>query len=327
MSETPLVSVVIATRNRADLLAQTLDALAGQRWPRDRFEVVVADNASVDHTARVVAERAAAAGAPAIRYLHVAQPGKSVAVNAALAAAAGEIFALTDDDVVPEPDWIASVAATFANPGVDFLAGRIFPSWGGAPPRWLSPALYGVLAVPDNGDRPLPLERGTTAVIPIGANMAVRRRLVERIGGLRGDFGKLEGTLRTGEDHEWYLRMLGAGLKGMYDPRARVRHLVPAERLERAYFRRWLYQNGRDVARLDREYSGSVRRLFGVPRYLWRQAAIDAGSACKALLVMNSAGMFAAVVRLIWFCGYLREAWFGPASIARSDVVALEGGR
>jgi len=89
MSDTPLVSVVIATRNRADLLAQTLDALAGQRWPRDRFEIVVADNASVDHTPRVVSERAAASGSPAIRYLNVAQPGKSAAVNAAFGAASG----------------------------------------------------------------------------------------------------------------------------------------------------------------------------------------------------------------------------------------------
>jgi hypothetical protein len=44
---TPFVSVVVATRDRAGLLAQTLDALAGQRWPRDQFEIVVADNGSL----------------------------------------------------------------------------------------------------------------------------------------------------------------------------------------------------------------------------------------------------------------------------------------
>ena len=61
----PYISVSLATRNRAALLAETLDALAAQRWPRDRFEIVVADNGSTDDT-RSVVERAARAGQPRI---------------------------------------------------------------------------------------------------------------------------------------------------------------------------------------------------------------------------------------------------------------------
>jgi glycosyltransferase involved in cell wall biosynthesis len=45
-----MVSVVIATRNRSVLLGRTLDALARQRWPRDRMDVIVADNGSTDDT-------------------------------------------------------------------------------------------------------------------------------------------------------------------------------------------------------------------------------------------------------------------------------------
>ena len=58
------VSVVIATRNRASLLGQTLDALARQRWPREAFEIIVADNLSTDDTRSVVETFAASAGAP-----------------------------------------------------------------------------------------------------------------------------------------------------------------------------------------------------------------------------------------------------------------------
>src|SRR5580765_3816192 len=104
------VSVVIATRNRQELLVETLAALAAQRWPRDRFEIIVADNGSTDATRSVVAQAAATAGAPSIAHLFVGQPGKSHAVNAALQAARGDLIAFTDDDVLPDPNWIAALA-------------------------------------------------------------------------------------------------------------------------------------------------------------------------------------------------------------------------
>src|SRR5580693_4830371 len=107
---TPMfVSVVIATRNRSALLAQTLDALARQRWPPDRFEIVVADNGSTDDTRLVVEQAAARAGALAVRYLFVAQTGKSHAVNAALLLTRGDLVAFTDDDVQPESEWIGGL--------------------------------------------------------------------------------------------------------------------------------------------------------------------------------------------------------------------------
>jgi hypothetical protein len=154
-------------------------------------------------------------------------------------------------------------------------------------------------------------------VIPIGANTAVRQSVIRRVGGLRKDLGKLEGSLRTGEDHEFFLRMLHAGCTGVYEPTAVVHHRVGVERLNRSYFRRWLHQNGRDVARLDQMYvNGGVRRLFGTPRYLWRQAAEDGVSAVAAAARGDRAGRFRSSGRLAWFAGYLREAWFGKGQAA-----------
>src|SRR5258706_15731943 len=138
---TMFVSVVIATRNRQVLLADTLAALAAQRWPRDRFEIIVADNGSTDAPRSVVA-KAAAAGAPSITHLFVGQPGKSYAVNAALQAARGDLIVFTDDDVLPDPDWIAALAGAAEDTGADFIAGRILPNWEVAPPAWMSPALF-----------------------------------------------------------------------------------------------------------------------------------------------------------------------------------------
>lgn len=319
MTTRPFVSIVIATRNRAVLLGQTLDALAGQRWPRDRFEIVVADNGSTDETRGVVDAFAGRAGAPATHYLCVRQQGKSHAVNAALACARGEVIAFTDDDVLPSPEWLEALVRGFGDPAIDFVAGRILPRWEAPPPSWLSPALHGVLAIADNGSKERRIDVNEDEVMPIGANMAVRRRVIALVGGLRADLGKLEGTLRTGEDHEFFLRMLHAGFEGRYAPDAVVRHWVPRSRLTRAYFRKWLHQNGRDVAKLEAAYAPRASRLFGVPRYLWRQAALDLAAALRAAIVGDGPRRFAAGLRLLWFAGYLREAW-RPAAAPPVDL-------
>jgi glycosyltransferase involved in cell wall biosynthesis len=313
MQGLPFVSVVIATRNRARLLTETLQSVMAQEWPRERFEIIVADNGSTDGTRAAVESASASPHAPAIRYLYVAQPGKSFAVNAAFAACSphprcpdqGHVFALTDDDVRPEPRWLVHLCAALGETGADFVAGRIFPIWEVEPPAWMSPALYGVLAVPDGGDTRLDITADQHRVVPIGANMAVRADVVTAIGGLRTDLGKLEGTLRTGEDHEFFLRMLAHGCRGVYEPRAVVRHWVPRERLERAYCRRWLYQNGRDVARLEATQRVAVAHLLGVPRYLWRQTAAN----LARLATLHPARRFAAATRVLWFAGYVRERW------------------
>jgi glycosyltransferase involved in cell wall biosynthesis len=325
---TPMfVSVVIATRNRSALLAQTLDALARQRWPPDRFEVVVADNGSTDDTRLVVEHAAARAGALAVRYLFVGQTGKSHAVNAALLLTRGDLVAFTDDDVQPESEWIGGLVRGVEETGADFVAGRILPLWETEPPPWISPSLYGVLAIPDNGVVRLPIVAERPGqVMPIGANMAVRAGVIARLGGLRTDLGKLAGSLRTGEDHEFFLRMLNGGCRGVYEPAALVRHRVPADRLYRAYFRRWLYQNGRDVARLERAYASTAPRLFGLPRYLWQNAFLDALAVIRTSLGGNPTPRFAATLRVLWFAGYVRESWFGSSS-SRAGALELAGER
>lgn len=307
------VTIVIATRNRGALLGQTLGALAAQRWPDEKLEVIVADNGSIDDTPAVVGR--AGRGRTCIRYLFVPEPGKSHAVNAALAIARGDLIAFTDDDVLPEPGWVEALTEAVRESGADFVAGRIHPIWEISPPGWMSPALYGVLAIPDNGDERLEISMNSpSAVMPIGANMAVRSSAIARLGGLRTDLGKLSGSLRTGEDHEFFLRLLHAGCRGIYEPAAVVRHLVPAERLTRRYFRRWLYQNGRDVARLERAYPSATPILFGIPRYLWRQLVANVAAMASAAIRGDEARRFASALRVLWFAGYLRDSWFGATA-------------
>ena len=303
-----MISVVIATFNRRQLLERTLRALEEQSVPKAVFEVVVADNGSSDGTAELL-EAFRKRGRLDLRVLRVTDPGKSAALNVAVTCARGDLLVFTDDDVLPEPGWLAAFADAFATSDADFAAGRIFPMWESPPPAWLSPALYGVLAVPDGGPERRRLTGLGDATMPIGTNMAVRRGVVERLGGWRTDLGKLRGTLRTGEDHEFYVRMLRAGCVGIYEPEARVRHFVPAERMRPAYFREWFHGNGRIVALLESDFPTTDRYLLGVPRYLWRNAAGDLAGGVRALMNGDRVARLAREVRLRWFLGYLQQSW------------------
>jgi hypothetical protein len=83
-----------------------------------------------------------------------------------------------------------------------------------------------------------------------------------------------------------------------------------------------MYQNGRDVARLTDQGPGVVH-LLGVPRYFWREALANARRACGRALLGDDAAAFAAVLRLVWFAGYAREAWIARLAGTRPLSTAL----
>ena len=300
------ISVIIATRDRAAQLADTLAAITAQQ--DQPFEIVVADNASKDDTATVV--EAASRRGSQIVYIYEPKPGKSNALNTAIARARGDLLVFTDDDVLPSTGWLAAYARVFQETDADFAAGRILPRWQVPPPAWMSPALHGVLSVADGGTRRLSIRDGAKdAIMPLGANMAVRRRVLDRIGGWNTDLGKLQGTLRTGEDHDFFLRMIDAGFHGVFEPEALVEHRVPAERLKLRYFHRWFYDNGKIDAQMEARYPTTDSYFLGLPRYLWRQALSDVGGVLLGLVTLNAKRLVASITRLEWFAGHVVYSW------------------
>ncbi len=304
-----MISVLIATRDRAALLRDTLAAIAVQEAPGTPVEILVADNGSVDDTREVVREASAALPWP-VHYLYESRSGKSHALNSALAQVRGDLLVFTDDDVLPARGWLKAYATALAETGADYAVGRILPLWEAPPPAWMSTALYGVLAVPDGGTARLRITgEENSEIMPLGANMAVRRHVVDRIGGWNTTLGKLQGTLRTGEDHEFALRMSSAGFTGVYEPSAEVQHRVPADRLQLSYFRRWFFDNGGIEAGLEDRYPTTTKYVCRVPRHLWRQSLDDLGRLTLAAVTGDRRAMVARRMRLTWFAGYLRARW------------------
>jgi len=115
------VSVVIITRNRADLLQDALESLVRQRRPPD--EVVVVDNASHDHTRDVVA---GFKGMLNVTYVYEPIRGIPRARNAGVNASTGDIIAFIDDDCVADEDWLKYMEIPFIrDPYVGIVGGEV----------------------------------------------------------------------------------------------------------------------------------------------------------------------------------------------------------
>ncbi|MTW21268.1 glycosyltransferase family 2 protein [Allochromatium palmeri] len=97
MNQTPLISAILCTYNRAPLLARALGALCAQTLGPEQFEVVLIDDGSSDDTAQV-----AATFAPLLDLRYVYQPnsGLAAAKNHGVCLARAPIVVFLDDDDV-----------------------------------------------------------------------------------------------------------------------------------------------------------------------------------------------------------------------------------
>jgi GT2 family glycosyltransferase len=180
------ISVIIATKDRADYLAHALASLEKQIGAPS-FEVVVADNGSTDGT-RAVVEAQAARGAYPVRYVFEPEPNRGKARNAGLAVAEGYLILFVDDDVQLPPGFIAAHEAAHAMNGL-VVNGPI-------------------LNVPSYDDRPKPGVANYSRAFLCTCNVSVPRAAIEAVGGFDEAF-KLYGW----EDTELGVRLRESGLQ------------------------------------------------------------------------------------------------------------------
>lgn len=312
-------SIVIATYKRADVLGATLDSLS-RLQPAAPWEVIVVDNNSPDDT-RAVVEKSARTFPVPLRYAFEREQGRSAALNHGFRLAAGDIIVTTDDDVRVEPDWLTRIEAALERQHCDYVGGRVTPLWDGARPRWLPATngqLWAVIALLDYG--PLPVKFGMR--VPLGVNMALRRDAIARIGGFDVRVGRKAGTLLGQEVREWCIRAHAGGLVGYYVPDIVVQHLIPADRLTKAYFRRWFFwrgisramlyaQSGLDMEKPEQSSLDFTRvpHIAGMPRYLFRSAAVALRDALAAAIRRDAVKSFERELWLWFFAGLVKQRW------------------
>jgi len=327
------ITVLIATYNRAALLGETLDVLAQSDPPRARsWDVVVIDNNSRDNTRQVVESRQADYPVP-LRYLFEARPGRSAALNTAHRTTTAPLLLYTDDDVQVAPRWLALGAEALAE-GWAYVGGPVDPLWEAPRPAWLDASLYGTIAILDYGTSRFAFEDRRR--VPLGANMGVRRDLLERIGGFREDLGRSNGRKILGQEvPDLLARARAIGARGLYLPEMRVEHHVPATRLTKSYFRRWWYGKGVSKATLElgqpvTELGVDLRlepHIGPVPRFMVGSAVRDVVGYTRALASGDRPARFRHEMMLAYAAGYLASRGIGWQRPPYRDGRSLDVGR
>lgn len=227
------LTIIVCTRERPEYLLDCLGAL--QRVTYSPVEILVVDNAPVSRTTRSLVTELARRDAR-FRYTCEPRPGLSRARNHGAAAATFDLLAFTDDDILVDPGWPAALVAGFAaDPDASCITGlvasrsldtgaeRYFDSrytWAES----FSPRRYD-LAV--NRDKS-PLYPYSAGIFGTGANFAIRRPVIDSVGGFDPRLGA-GGPGRGGEDLDMFVRVILAGRRLCYLPSALVWHRHRAE--------------------------------------------------------------------------------------------------
>lgn len=277
------IKVVFATRNGARTLPA---ALAGHLSQRLRPEQVVAvDNGSTDATGEIL--RTASAN-PDLRLtvLREGGRGKNRALNRALPLVSdADLVVFTDDDAVPEPDWLEQLAAAaLASPRHDILGGAIKPGWMAPPPPWLFDwrvPLDVCFAV--NGSLP----EGPVAAKKIwGPNMAVRGSVLRQGHGFDVSVGP-DGSpaYPMGSETEFTQRLERRGHRAWFARKAVVRHLVRPEQMEQRWVIGRAYRCGLGAARVEPAYRERMREGAMPPGLVGRRLAYGSAAAAARRLL------------------------------------------
>jgi glucosyl-dolichyl phosphate glucuronosyltransferase len=238
------VTVLLATRNRAALLAQTLDSFTRLEVADLQWEVIVADNGSTDATTNVL--QSFASRLP-LRSVEEHAPGKNAALNRALPLARGDIVLFTDDDVVPRPDWLIEMTRAVRRwEEDDIFGGRIVPLFPPKIPEWIRDTPYaGALFAEFNPDKP----EGPIRRPPFGPNYAIRASALANVQ-FASHLGPNGASYPAGGETELIMRLMNAGRRAIYVPTAEVGHVVRDEQLQRGWIFRRAHNFGRGRVQL-----------------------------------------------------------------------------
>lgn len=198
----PRISVVVCTHNGAATLGACLDSLVALRYPD--FEILLIDDGSRQHIAEIAKKH------PLVRYQFQEHAGLSAARNLGARLATGSIIAYTDDDCIAHPAWLLHLSHAFADDTVAAAGGPNIPP----PPR---NRIERVVAAAPGAPAHVLLTDTEAEHLP-GCNLAIRKDVLDLVGGFREEFKT------AGDDVDICWRLRETGRRLLFAPGAMVWH-------------------------------------------------------------------------------------------------------
>jgi len=224
----PLISALVCTRGRGRLIVDTVLSILANAYPD--FELVVVDQSKDDQTEEALKLFGTD---PRLRYVKVATAGKGYALDAGLKETRGTVIAITDDDCTVPANWLETFATLFVtHPKVAVafccVEAADHDQAAGFVPDYIR-----------TSDRLLTSMHDARHIQGLGAGIAVRRRMIEEIGGIDSMLGP-GSEFPSCDDRDIAIRALLAGYHVYETAQVAVKHFG---------FRTW--QQGRQHTRMN----------------------------------------------------------------------------
>lgn len=231
-----LISVVVCTHNRADLLANALQSLCEQSLDSTEYEVIVVDNNSTDRTRSVVDDFHGKY--PNIRYCLETEIGLSHSRNRGWQEAQGLYVAYTDDDCNLPPQWLTVAKKVIETVSSGVFGGYVFPFYNSPKPKWFKDS-YGTLKKPEDFT--------TQSPNFIGCNIFIRRDILESLQGFDVNLGMTGKKIAYGEETDLQQRIRAIMPHEIFycDPNLYVYHIVREDKMKMSWQWRAFFAKGR----------------------------------------------------------------------------------
>jgi len=224
------VSIVIPAYNSEKTIEKTLKAVLSQKFPKNKYEIIVVDDGSNDRTRKIVKKF------KKIKLLRQKHRGPATARNLGVEKSRGEIILFTDADCIPNKNWIKNMTIPFKNTNTVGVAGT-----------------YKTL------NKQSLIARFVGYEIEERHERIKRKKYIDFIGtysaAYRKDiFLKFKGfddrfSMASGEDPDFSFRISKAGLRIVFQPNAFVFHSHPSnllkylkQKYDRAFWKVLLYR-------------------------------------------------------------------------------------
>jgi glycosyltransferase involved in cell wall biosynthesis len=240
--EKPLISVIIPAFNSELTIKGCISSIKSQQFPKEKFEIIVVDDESTDHTVQVAKE------AGADKVITIQHSSSGTARNTGSKQARGKILAFIDSDCIAQDGWLKTIEKEFETNQV--IGGPILNGKTNSIVAW---AEY-LMEFSDYNEHK---KRSFVNFVP-ACNQACTKEIFEKIGGFR------EGTIT--EDVHLGHTLKKSGVKIVFVPQLQIQHLCGTKlnkyisKMEKLGTRLMV-----DINEIPSHYSKLVKNRLGMP--------------------------------------------------------------
>jgi len=254
-----VVSVIIPTYNRCNLIGLTIESFIRQNFDKNNFEIIIADNNSTDDTKNVVTKIAEGNTHISIKYFLESRQGVHYARNSAAKIAKGSFLYFTDDDMIADPDLLKELLYLFTlDEKIACVTGSVLPKWEVEPPEWIRKYCQNGLLSLNIPEEKIIISDDDCNVY--SCHEMIKRDLFFKSGGFNPENTKGEWI----GDGETGLNMKLKELKCKFasNSKSTIYHIIPVDRMSQKYLNKRLANQGNsDCYTYYRKFRPSSKRL------------------------------------------------------------------